>query len=67
MSDFEPPRVDGLLEPLPMVSIEEILRLDRFGYSASVIAATLKLSVLDVEQSLSKLALLRALSGHMRR
>lgn len=65
MSEFEPPRVDGIAEPLPMVTIHEVLRLSNLGYSTSVVAATLKLSVMDVEQALAKVATIKALTGWM--
>lgn len=63
MSEFEPPRVDGIAPPIPMVTIHEVLRLDGLGFSSAVIAATLHVTVMDVEQALRKAKFRRALAG----
>jgi hypothetical protein len=68
MTDFEPPRVDGIANDwVPMVTIDDVLRLDALGLSATDIAARLHVTVLDVEASLRRVALLKALSGAMGR
>jgi hypothetical protein len=55
-SEFQPPRVDGIAEPLPQVTIDEVSRLHRLGHSAAQIAAKLSLSVMDAEHALRAVA-----------
>ena len=61
MSQFEPPKVDGIAEPLSQVHISEVLRLRH--YSPAIIAETLGLTVMDVEQALRRVDFLRSLQG----
>jgi hypothetical protein len=67
MSEFEPPkspRVDGIAaEWLPDVHIKDVLRLDRLGYSAKMIALALKVDVLTVEHALKRVNVLKMLDG----
>ncbi len=67
MSQFEPPRVDGIAEPIPMVTIHEVMRLSKLGYSNAAIAATLHVTVMDVEQALRKVETLEMLEGWKQR
>jgi hypothetical protein len=63
----EMPRVDGIAEPLPQVTIDEVLRLHRLGHSAAEIAAKLSLSVMDAEHALRRVEAVELFSGLMRR
>jgi hypothetical protein len=67
VSDFQPPRtprVDGIAaEWIPDVHIQDVIRLDRLGYSAKMIAAALKVDVLTIEHALKTVATLKMLEG----
>ena len=66
--EFEPPRVDGLMNDwAPMVTIDDVMRLDALGLSAHAIAAQLNIDVLSIEDALSKFALVKALGSRMQR
>jgi DNA-binding NarL/FixJ family response regulator len=68
MTDFESPRVDGLINDwVRQPTIDDVIRLDRLGLSAADIASRLNVSVLEVEHSLSRLVMLKAFSSRMER
>jgi DNA-binding CsgD family transcriptional regulator len=61
------PRVDGIAAPLAQVTIDDVQRLHRLGNSAASIAATLNLSVMDVERTLQRLQAVATWSECMKR